>query len=117
MRPAQRDLFTPIANLRLLAPRVSPVDLRVFEDRRTFSPVRHQVRSPGVFSRRDQRRLVDGPALSRDRLPARLQFAVPDKVVLCVRRKRRREVLFATRRTRSGRGRARRRNMWSAVKC
>lgn len=52
-------------------------------------------------------------------LPFGLQFAVPEKTVVCVRRKQRKEVLHALRKTGSGRGRRKspRRNWYSGVRC
>lgn len=44
-------------------------------------------------------------------------FDRPLHVSVCIRRKQRREVLFAKKRTRSGRGGRRRRNKWSDVSC
>lgn len=44
-------------------------------------------------------------------------FRVPNLVGICVRRKIRREVLHALRRTNKGRGGSRRRNLWSHIKC
>lgn len=46
-----------------------------------------------------------------------VRFAVPGKVAICVRRERRREVLFARRQTRRGSGAPKRRNWFSAVSC
>jgi len=44
-------------------------------------------------------------------------FAAPPGVAICVRRKQRREVLHALRKTKPGRGRSKRRNYYSEVKC
>lgn len=44
-------------------------------------------------------------------------FVEPDRVALCVRRKRRREVLFAKRKTRKGSGGAKRLNWRSFIHC
>lgn len=44
-------------------------------------------------------------------------FERSPEVARCVRRKNRREVLFALRRTRSGRGKRKRRNAFSNVRC
>lgn len=46
---------------------------------------------------------------------ARVQFALPEKTIVCVRRKQRREVFFA-KRLKRGRGGGRR-TRWSEVKC
>lgn len=44
-------------------------------------------------------------------------FTTPPGVAICVRRKQRREVLHALKKTRSGSGRSKRRNPYSEVKC
>lgn len=91
--------------------------LRV-EDRRHWSPVPRSWRPAGATSR-DARRLVlrdvpNKPGL----LPHQVSFRVPDKVAICVRRKVRKEVMFATKKAGRGGAKARhRRNAWSDVKC
>lgn len=53
-----------------------------------------------------------------DDVPKRVGFHMPWQVVICVRRKRRKEVLFAKRKTGAGaRARVRRRNEYSDVRC
>lgn len=47
----------------------------------------------------------------------RMVFDAPKEVAICVRRKARREVLFAKRRTRKGAGSRRYRNEWSNINC
>lgn len=49
--------------------------------------------------------------------PGRMQFDVPRRVAVCVRRKQRREVLFAKRRTGKGSRAPRTRDYWSDVSC
>lgn len=80
--------------------------IRSLDDRRAFHPDNtfRPVQSPTRW----QRALLMGAS--------RYHFRVPDKVTVCVRRKERREVLFAT----GGRSRVRRKkryNYWSSVKC
>lgn len=100
-------LYRPPPVFEVVRPRVQPrLDLRVIEDRRTFHPLR-EMRPTLTFSRRDQRRIIEKaksvPPAYRDPFPAlRLGFAVPKKVALCVRRKQRREALFAFKRTGKG---------------
>lgn len=120
-RRTQRD-NTPIANRRLLRSsslRAVP-DLRLLEDRRQFYP---DVFRParGLFSwsadvvASEPRKVSRRSDLS---VPFRLAFRKPSEVVLCARRHRRREVLFALRRTGKGsRSRRRRRNAYSDVRC
>lgn len=123
-RRAERDLFT-IASVPLFRPLVrAPVlsrftDLRPIEDRRTFYPARFS--EPARSLPRSAARLVVRPKVSsrtqpRLMVPSAVTFAAPKRVVLCVRRKRRREVLFA--RGKGGGGHRRpRRNQFSDVEC
>lgn len=46
-----------------------------------------------------------------------LKFADPRFVGICVRRKIRKEVLFATKKTRKGSGGKKHRNFWSTISC
>lgn len=65
-----------------------------------------------------RRSVQDRPGNSRAaRLPHRLAFSQPAQVAVCVRRKARREVLFAKRKTGKGRNATRRRTPWSDIKC
>lgn len=51
-------------------------------------------------------------------LPSQLTFSQPKQVSICVRRKARREVLFAKAKTRKGAGASRRkRSQWSNIQC
>lgn len=120
-RSGQRDVI-PIAN---------PVAVRnivagpLLSDRRLFHP---DPVTPVYSPRKSQRRIVEVPNVSRSGRKAvrsskrsrgfKFSFAVPRKVELCVRRHRRREVLFAMRRTGKGsRAVRRRRNYYSGVTC
>lgn len=99
--------------------RLSPLPL--YEDRRFFHPLR-DLAPPATFSRRDQRRLVEKSPLTspkyQDPFPSlKLGFAVPAKVVKCVRRKQRRESIFATKKTGAGARSRRKRDIWSNVRC
>lgn len=92
--------------------------VRAVEDRRRFHPLR-TLRPAGAL-KRSSRRIVLPPASN---LPGRfpptgLSFAVPRKVAICVRRKTRREVLFALKKRGKGSGaRRRRRNRFSSISC
>lgn len=114
MRAPQRVSRNSIANPRLLRPIIRPVDLRVFEDRRTFHP--SPVRWPAQVHMRGARpsRLVERGRAFSFLSPA---FVAPKRVALCVRRKTRREVILALGHGRSGSRAPRRRNQWSNVKC
>lgn len=51
-------------------------------------------------------------------LSSRVQFAQPENVLVCVRRKRRKEVLFAKQKTGRGKKQRRpRRGRWSSISC
>lgn len=124
---ARRDAFR-IANprlprspsLRLFSPLIEIEDRRTFHPERDFRPARsfdaprHRLvvraatpRNPDRFS---SLRAFPSPHVS---------FHAPHKVLICVRRARRREVLHALRKTGRGRGRQRtpRRNWLSDVTC
>lgn len=50
-------------------------------------------------------------------LPSRLSYDYPVEAIHCVRRKQRREVIFAKNYRRRGRGGSRKRDFWSQFKC
>lgn len=119
-RSSQRDHNT-IATTVLRNPMsLSPVP--VLSDRRAFHP--DGFFSPVSSARKWQRAIVEMPNVNtgrsnaRGRVPKRgFHFAVPDAVSVCVRRKQRREVLFAFRRTGKGSRSLRKRNYWTDVRC
>lgn len=88
-------------------------------DRRLFHPA--GVLRPAAAVIRSARRLVPArkalPSRSRPTIPERIGFAVPKKVMICVRRKQRREVIHAKRLQGKGAGSRKSRNLWSAVSC
>lgn len=92
--------------------------LRMIEDRREFYPDRLRP-ARALFS--DAADMVVARPLGRRAdlsVPFRLSFRDGSKVAICVRRKQRREVLFADLRTGKGsRVRRRRRNEYSDVRC
>lgn len=121
---SQRDVFTP----SLTKLRASFLDLevlrrrlvRLVEDRRHYDPVGDYRRARGlsrlasaVRLKRDSDATDHSNRLRRDVF----RFAIPEKVAICVRRKTRREVLFAERRIHSGAGARRARNYYSDVSC
>lgn len=121
---------TPIAR-RSALPRLKTMDLRVFEDRRAFHP--DPLIRPAFSVPRMASRLVVHPNVNRTSssthtvgsplrgsLSHRIGFEVPRQVVVCVRRKRRREVMHAlgkAGRGGVGRGRRRRTNEFSEIGC
>lgn len=124
-----RDLFTPSPSIArpVGLPRLSsrPVNLTLFEDRRTFHPAgpyRPAFSVPRISARVVVPRISARPGLvgAKARTPKlyQLSFQVPAKVALCVRRKRRKEVLHAKGVAGSKkRMRAPRRNYWSSISC
>lgn len=98
----------------------TPADVLGVVDRRTYSPTPYRV----IASPRKAARLVPdrtGQSI-RDQVgpvPAGVQFNIPKKVAICVRRKARREIMHALKLTRkAGKGGGKRnRNLWSTIKC
>lgn len=124
-RSTGRDISTiasdPFTALPLLSP-MQPFTLSEFEDRRLFTP-EQEFTVPSSFSGitrvvvsepRPAGRSAGRPTLYQ---PNRFMFDAPDRVVMCVRRERRREVLFAKRKHGRNGGRRYRRNMFSDVSC
>lgn len=132
-RRGERDISTPIARFEsdLLRPvrLVSPLRPEVLtravlpevEDRRLFHPAPRALR-PARELTRAKAQLVGKVKHSVKSAVATLlpgvAFERPSAVLVCVRRKDRREVLFALKRRGKGsRSRRRRRNQWSNVSC
>lgn len=128
-RQTRRDI-PRIAKTRVLPPstiRFSPtLPLTLFEDRRqwhpmvdhrpalTFTSRPHTLRA--VEKKPTQRQSKYGlPALSQTK--ATIAFGLPDKVLVCVRRKRRKEVIFAKNKAGRSGQRKPRRNWLSAISC
>lgn len=122
-RKGERDTFaianTTLPNLVLPRVEIRPVRLPVlaeleyalpsFGNRRRWHPERLH---PAGAMRRAADRLVAGRRHT-------IRFAVPDLTAICLRRKIRREVLFARRSVPlAGVGtHSRRRNFWSSISC
>lgn len=104
--------------------RVAATLLSEIEDRRRFNPAGPYA-PPATFGGRGSRKIVERllrPSKSLQAgsgfMPAsRLGFAVPEKVAVCVRRKRRREVLFAVKGTGKGARAKRTYNYFSSIDC
>lgn len=126
-RGRRRRSETPIADAvfqppaRPLAPLLSDLasplgPLSEVEDRRTFHPLddfRPAMEIGGTPTGPRQVKKSFKP-----QLPFGLQFAVPEKTAVCVRRKTRREVIFAKRKQGGGRGRKRpTKNWFSKIGC
>lgn len=107
------SLVTP----SLLSPLTSPRDVLDLEDRRQYHPEDYYRPARSVTSE-DRNVNVKTPAKKfSPALPFGLQFAVPDRVAVCVRRKQRREVLFAKGRGGGGRRKRPHKNWHSKVSC
>lgn len=117
----QRDVRTIATRApRVLHPaRLKPLSLAIdVEDRRTFHPARAS--RPALSFSGVQHRLVAPVGVTRReaaRVPRRVVFYQPDRVIVCARRRSRREVLFALGRTGKGAKSRRSRNMFSDVSC
>ena len=137
-RRRRRDVLTPspIANPRL--PRVTAPSLSLpvlrpssllteIEDRRTYSPLGPLRGAVSFSGAQHGLRAVDRKTTDRfsglrkfpSQTKAHVGFDAPVHVLVCVRRKRRKEVLFAKRKTGSGGGRQRRprHNWFSKIHC
>lgn len=99
--------------------------LRVIEDRRTYHPLTYRP-IPRTFQRNpikivysDDRSKKNSQKVQSSRYPsAYLKVNAPDRVLLCVRRKMRKEVLHALKKTGKGVSQRKpRRNQWSDVHC
>jgi len=113
IRRSRRDSFLIAKRPRLLR-RVyrAPLSLSVrsLEDRRLFHPERFRRPAASVLrTDRSVREVFRGKR-------AVMMFSVPKRVSICVRRKERREVLFAKGKGGGGK-RHPRRNYWSSVSC
>jgi len=90
--------------------------LRQIEDRRTFHPQGNK--RPARSLNRSQHKLVLADKKTNPRLSNRVQFDAPKRVLICIRRKMRKEVLFAKAKTGKGaRARRHRQSYFSEVKC
>lgn len=119
-RSEQRD-STHIAS-SLLRPTVIPDLLSLIEDRRTFNPAEYYPKGTSKLSSEIGIAPVKRSGVKRGKnvafQPDIFRFKMPEKVALCVRRKSRREVLFALRKTGKGsRMVKRRRNRYSEISC
>lgn len=107
----------PVQELSITLPRFTPSPLPSYPELRRIArqpDMRHwhpdRFIGPPPSNVRQARRLVQS-----DRYKVR--FARPDLVGVCLRRKTRKEVLFALGKTGRGSGRPRRFNQWSKIKC
>lgn len=117
-RHRQRDNnSTSLRNVLLtLKPINASTLLREIEDRRTFHPEQAQ-RAARSFSSPRHKLTIPKKHLGNIKLPSAIGFKDPDRVLICVRRKQRREVLFAKKKHRKGAGGKKRRNWYSTIQC
>lgn len=116
------------------APTFSQTILQQIEDRRTFHPLgdsrpaRFSTGGPSRISVKDRAyngryKYADPHRTSQNihlnsGTKAPVSFVAPDGTLVCIRRRTRKEVLFATRRAgRGGKQRRHRRNVYSGVRC
>lgn len=117
---SRQNSYVPLS--RLLRPHVTfpsfgSLSRRLldFEDRRSFHPART---NRPVVSRVGRSRIGVARSLLPD-VPAAVRFVNPRNVIVCVRRKMRKEVLHALKKTggRGGKNRRPRRNSLSNIHC
>lgn len=105
----------------------SPTAYREIEDRRTYHPQRAQRPARSIDKPVHRLVITKGPEHPPTRkpsqaklsaLPHRVQFQAPKKVLICVRRQARKEVLHALNKTGKGaRARQRHQTPYSRIKC
>jgi len=118
----EREVFTPSLTrlARLPQELPTPADYTAIEDRRTYHPLGF-FRPARSFSGADAPPVVPAPTprnKPRASIARGLKFPVPNEVLVCVRRKQRKEVLHALKKVGRGRGGGRkRRTWWSGISC
>lgn len=119
-RSASVDRRPPDALLdRILSVTASPISPLQVDDRRFFDPAGPLRPAYSVY-RADRRIIAKSSAVGsprNDTLSARVGFAVPKRVAVCVRRQQRKEVIHALGKQGAGGSTRRRRNSWSNVDC
>lgn len=127
--PLLRQLSKPTIRLspvvETIVRHTAPTALRDIEDRRTYHPQGKQ--RPARSIDKPTHRLVmpvhpKAPAQNKrtqaPRMPHTVQFAAPKKVLVCIRRKTRKEVLHALNKTGKGaRARHRRQSEYTTIRC
>lgn len=118
--PMPSEVFTAPLTLTLPRPVVpaSFNDLRDAQDWRRYDPEPVTSRSAKTTVGTNARIRASGSARGKMSVPKSLGFVAPQKVVVCVRRKTRKEVLHALGYTGRGRGGGKKRfNHYSKVHC
>lgn len=118
-------------NESLLSRVNTPLNLTEIEDNRMFNPEAAFTRPPLNIYGRPSRYTVSAPVVrvstrapyvfkrpfGLNSVPVGLRFRAPLEVLVCIRRKQRREIMFAMRLRKKGAGSGRRRNRFSEVSC
>lgn len=106
----------------VLTPRPTLAHIALVDDRRLFHPDPYRAPVAYGFPKR-VRFTIPLPAPYKkarkfvNRIPSLIGFDAPQRVIRCIRRKVRKEVMFATKSTGKGSRAPKRRNYWSDVKC
>lgn len=115
IRPVVQPRTVVVVRLRPPVRRLSLVeDRRQFHPERDFRPARSFFNRPRLVVRAARK----APNVSKSLMASlshRIGFEVPKRVVTCIRRKERREVLIAM--GAGGSHKPKRRNYWSSVQC
>lgn len=105
----------PATQLHLNPPKFQ---LHQIQDDRSWHP-KPQIKPAGALKRSATRLVVPKPtkASPRSALPHQVAFSAPKHVLVCIRRRMRKQVLFAKRLNRKGSGSRKHRTAWSEIKC
>lgn len=116
--PARPLARSPVAPSRVVVSPSRPGLLSLLQDNRTWHPAGSFRPAVSIGGRSALRHVVKSkPNALRNDISARIGYAVPDKVVKCIRRKQRKEVLHAKGVAGTRVSRRRRRDRWSDVDC
>lgn len=121
-RQSRRDAISSLMPTALPSAVRSPSRslLRQIEDRRSFYP-EPATRPALLFSGAKHSLIASTPKKAtkraKSRVPSQVAFYAPSQVLVCVRRKRRKEVLHALRKTGKRGQRRPRRNSLSHIRC
>lgn len=120
--PDERDVLTPsltsllrpipktkYPNLRYTIHDILPLDDATFPDRRAYAPDK-SIKPPASITRGATR-------IRAGYHPRSLHFQTPNLIALCLKRKMRKEVLHALRKTGKGGNKKRKLNFWSRIGC
>lgn len=115
LRPPKKPV--QFVNPTVYVPRSVKPKLNQIDDRRTFHPQKLSRPAKLVSGAPHRLKIKTGTRTPKSALPHSVGFSAPAKVLICIRRKTRKQVLFALKRTRKGSGSRKTRNYWSDVKC